>query len=268
MKLLNGAELAEFIKERHAQQVRSLRSSKIFPKLAIVRTNDETVVDIYMRLKASYGEDIGVTVEVHDIKQNEAQKTIGQLNHDSAVHGIIVQLPLPDKTQTDEILNTVDLDKDVDGLRSGSKFDAATPTAIIWLLNGYNIDLNGKQIVIVGQGRLVGKPLFRMLQSSGLKVEATDKNTKNLAEVIKTGDVVITATGQPGLIKSGMLKEGAVVVDAGASTDSNGVVGDVDLAVRQRQDLTITPPSGGVGPLTVCALFENVIRAARSNANS
>jgi methylenetetrahydrofolate dehydrogenase (NADP+)/methenyltetrahydrofolate cyclohydrolase len=262
MKLLNGQEIAEFIKERHAHQTRALVSQKIHPKLAIIRTNSEPVVDTYMRLKTSYGEDIGVAVDIHDINQADSPEVISQLNNDKTVHGIIVQLPLPSPAQTDEILNLVDPAKDVDGLGNNPKFDAATPTAIIWLLNGYNIDLSRNKIVIVGQGRLVGRPLLRLLEKSGLKPITADKNTDNLAEVVKQGDIVISATGQPGLITSEMLKDGAIVVDAGASTDSNGVVGDVAAEARSRDDLTITPESGGVGPLTVCALFENVIRAA------
>src|SRR5579862_1541187 len=134
MKLLNGTELAGFIKERHAKQVRALRADKIYPKLAIIRTNSDRVVDIYMRLKESYGEDIGVTVEVHDIGQTKAKDRIHQLNQDPNVYGIIVQLPLVDPTQTEEILDSVDPKKDVDGLNRNTTFDAATPTAIIWLL--------------------------------------------------------------------------------------------------------------------------------------
>lgn len=263
MKILNGQEIADFIKERHAHQVKALRSQKIHPKLAIIRTNSDKVVDVYMRLKTSYGEDIGISVDVHDIEQSASKTVIQKLNNDPNVHGIIVQLPIPDPSQTDEILNTVDSAKDVDGLADKPVFDAATPTAIIWLLNGYNIELRDKNIVIVGQGRLVGKPLLRLLNQSGFNAITADKNTDDLAKVVCQGDVVISATGIAGLIKSSMIKPDAVVVDAGASADTNGVVGDLDLDVRDRDDLTITPLSGGVGPLTVCALFENVLRAAR-----
>ena len=264
MKLLNGQQLAEFIKQRHASQVRSLINKGVTPKLAIVRTNSDTVVDIYMRLKTSYGEDIGAIVEVHDIKQEQAIPLINQLNQDESVHGIIVQLPIPDPTKTDKILNSVDPKKDVDGLGANPIFDAATPTAIIWLLNGYNIELKNKKILVVGQGRLVGRPLFRMLKKSNYDVTAADKKTADLAYAISQADIVVSATGQAGLITSGMLKPDAVVVDAGASTDNNGVVGDIAPDVRTRNNLTITPESGGVGPLTVCALFENLIRAAGS----
>lgn len=269
MRMLNGQEIAEFIKERQAAQVRALRQAhNIFPKLAIVRTNPAPVVDSYMRLKREYGEDILVDVEVHTIKQEEALELIKTLNADESVHGIIVQLPIPDPEQTTEILDAVDPAKDVDGLHSTPVLDAATPTAILWLLAGYNVELRGKNILIVGQGRLVGQPLARLMRASNLEVTTADRHTDDLPLLARNADVIISATGVPGLLKSDMIKPGAVVVDAGVATDKNGLVGDVAEDVRERDDLAITPVKGGVGPLTVCALFDNVIRAAQKVAVS
>lgn len=269
MKLLNGRELAEYIKERQAHEARSLKQSKLVkPKLAIVRTNPDPVVDSYMKLKQSYGEDIGVDVEVHTIKQEESRQLIGKLNLDPSVHGIIVQIPLPDPTETDEVLNLVLPEKDVDGLSAVPLYDPATPMAINWLLAGYNIDLRGKKIVIVGHGRLVGKPLAKLLESSGYEVVVADKKTQNLSEKTLQADVLISATGVAGLIKSDMVKSEVVIVDAGVATDSNGLVGDVDASVRELPNITITPEKGGVGPLTVTALFENVLRAARKSSEA
>ncbi|HUP26604.1 MAG TPA: bifunctional 5,10-methylenetetrahydrofolate dehydrogenase/5,10-methenyltetrahydrofolate cyclohydrolase [Candidatus Limnocylindrales bacterium] len=269
MKLLNGKELAGFIKERQAQQVRSLKqASNIVPRLAIIRTNPDPVVDTYMRLKSQYGEDIGVPVDVHTVLQPEALKRIEQLNTDPQVSGIIVQIPLPDPSQTDTILSAVTPQKDVDGLAANTIYDAPTPIAISWLLAGYNVELNGKRIVIVGHGRLVGSPLLKMWQASNYDVAVADKSTADLAALTLGADVVVTATGKPGLITSAMVKEGAVIVDAGVATDKNGLAGDVAPDLRQRPDITITPENGGVGPLTVCALFDNVIRAARAQAGN
>jgi methylenetetrahydrofolate dehydrogenase (NADP+)/methenyltetrahydrofolate cyclohydrolase len=263
MRILNGQEIADFIKERQAAQVRRLRQSlRVYPKLAIIRTNPAPVVDSYMKLKREYGADILIDVDVHTVPQNEAVALITKLNADPTVHGIVVQLPLPDPSQTAIILDAVDPRKDVDGLHSQPVLDAATPTAILWLLAGYNVELRGKNILVVGQGRLVGKPLTQMLRASGLTVQTADRTTDDLPVLTRSADVIISATGVPGLIKEDMIKIGAVVVDAGVATDKNGLVGDVDPAVRERSDLTITPPRGGVGPLTVCALFDNVIRAA------
>lgn len=265
MKLLNGSELAGFIKERQAKQVRGLvQAGGVTPKLAIIRTNPDPVVDSYMKLKQGYGQEIGVVVEVHTIEQSKAIAKIAELNNDDTVHGIIVQIPLPDKNQTTEVLNAVDASKDVDGLAESTNFDPATPMAVDWLLAGYNIELRGKHIVIVGHGRLVGKPLARIWRASGLEVEVADIKTENLSSMTKNADVVVCATGHPALITSDMIKPNAVVVDAGVATDKNGLIGDVAADVRELPDITITPEKGGVGPLTVCALFDNVIRSARS----
>ena len=265
MKLLNGRDIAEFIKERQLHQVRNLRQEYgINPKLAIIRTNPEPVVDSYMKLKQGYGEDVMVDVDVHVIKQAEALDVIARLNADPTVHGIIVQIPLPDVAQTDEILAAVLPEKDVDGLAPKSAYDPATPIAINWLLAGYNVELKGKKIVIVGQGRLVGKPLKHIWEMSGLEILSADRKTPDLETLVKDADIIVCATGVPGLITASMIRPDAVIVDAGVATDSNGLIGDVAPDVRELPHITITPEKGGVGPLTVCALFDNVIRAARA----
>lgn len=262
-KSLNGAELAEYIKERQAKDVRRLvQTNKTQPKLAIIRTNPDPVVDSYMRLKQNYGREIGVAVAVHTIEQSEALDRIKELNADDTIHGIIVQIPLPDPSKTKKILNTVDTRKDVDGLNDKTKFEPATPMAIDWLLAGYNVDLKGKKILIVGSGQLVGAPLAKLWKGQRLDVVSADRKTKNLSKLTLSADVIVCATGVPGLIKKDMVRADAVIVDAGVATDSNGLIGDVAPAVRALPDITITPEKGGVGPLTVCALFENVIRAA------
>ncbi len=266
MKLLNGADLADFIKERQARAVRGLRQAHdVAPKLAIVRTNPDPIVDSYMKLKQSYGEDIQIDVEVHSVEQAEALALIQRLNTDDSVHGIIVQIPLPDPSQTNEILDAVSPAKDVDGLATGTLFDPATPMAIGWLLAGYNVELRGKNIAVIGQGRLVGAPLTKIWQQCGYDVTPVDRNTENLAEIVTNADVLVSATGIAGLITADMVQPNAVIVDAGVATDSNGLVGDVAPDVRELPDITITPEKGGVGPLTVAALFENVITAARKH---
>jgi len=215
-----------------------------------------------VNLKQKYGEDIGVEVELHKVPQTDASKILNKLSIDESVHGIIVQLPLEDPSKTDEIVNLVDPKKDVDALGKDSKFDPATPMAILWLLNGYNIDLQTKRILLIGRGKLVGAPLERILKNSGYVVSVIDREIPDLAERTKEADVIITATGSPAILYPDMIKHGAVVVDAGVASEEGKTVGDLAPEVYQRDDLTITPEKGGVGPLTVCALFENVIRAA------
>lgn len=269
MKILNGAELAGFIKERQAKDVRRLRQAhQVEPRLAIIRTNPDPVVDSYMRLKQGYGDDIGITVDVHTIDQAQALDRIKELNQDESVHGIIVQIPLPDPSQTQEVLNAVSPDKDVDGLNADTRFEPATPLAIEWLLVGYNIDLRDKKVLVIGTGRLVGAPLVKLWQSQGHHVTVADRRTKDLKPLTSEADVIVCATGVPGLVTKSMVKPDAVIVDAGVATDKNGLIGDVAPEVRELPNITITPEKGGVGPLTVCALFENVIRSATKSASS
>lgn len=269
MRLLNGRELAGFIKERQAKQVRSIRQQfGIEPKLAIVTTaEDNHVIETYMNMKKRYGADILIDVDIHKVHQKDVKTLLNKLSKDKDIHAIIVQLPLEDPTETDEILQMVPAHKDVDGLGENPNFDPATALAIMWLLSGYNIELNGKKVVLVGKGKLVGAPLEQLLLASGITPTIVDKKTKNPKEVCLAADVIVTATGVHGLIKPDMLKHGAVVVDAGVASEGGKTVGDVAPEVYdKRDDLTITPVKGGVGPLTVCALFENVIRAAERAA--
>ena len=265
MKVLNGRELSGYIKERQAKDVRSLRQSKnVFPVLAIVQTIDDPVIDTYIRLKQSYGGDILIEVQHHKVPQEMAEQTIEQLNLDPTVHGVIVQLPLAEPSETQRLVDLVAPEKDVDALGSRAIYDPATPLAISWLLAGYNVELDHKKITIVGNGRLVGAPLARMWRSSGYDVTVVDRSTEDVTNLIKQSDVIVTAAGAPGVITSDMLQPGAVVVDAATASEDGKIVGDVAADVRERHDLVITPEKGGVGPLTVCALFDNVIRAARN----
>jgi methylenetetrahydrofolate dehydrogenase (NADP+)/methenyltetrahydrofolate cyclohydrolase len=269
MKELNGSELAGYIKERQAKAVRGLRQANhIQPKLAIVQTKDDPVINTYVRLKKNYGADILVDVDVYAIDQSLAKQTIEKLNNDDTVHGIIVQLPLYDTSETDEILNLVRQDKDVDALGKSPDFDPATPMAIMWLLAGYDVRLEDKLIVLVGQGKLVGAPLYKQLSEAGYDVVVADRNTERLADVIMQADIIITATGSPAIIYPDMLKRGAVVVDAGVASEDGKTVGDLHPTVYERDDLILTPTKGGVGPLTVCALFENVITASRRTVDN
>lgn len=262
MKQLIGSELAGFIKERQAKQMRQLLANKKHPKLAIVASSNNPTIATYINLKKKYGADIGILVEDYFVKDEQLVKTIASLNADNTVTGIIVQLPLNDSAKTDEILALVDINKDVDGLAPNSLYDPATPMAINWLLSGYNIDLKAKNIVIVGNGKLVGAPLNKMWQASGLNCQVLDKQTDNKDSIIVQADVVVTAVGKPGIITSNIIKTGAVLIDAGVASEKGVLKGDVADDVYDRDDIIITPKKGGVGPLTVCALFDNVIRAS------
>lgn len=265
MKSLNGSDLAGFIKERQAAQVRALRQAyDIQPKLAILQCKDDPVINTYVRLKKSYGADIQVDVDTYMVGQDELPELIARLNADDSVHGIIIQLPLTDPSQTDAIVDMVVPAKDVDALGKAATMDPATPMAIMWLLAGYNVELRGKEILLIGRGKLVGAPLEKILAASGHTVTVADRATDNLAELTRAADIIITAAGSPAILFPDMVKQKAVVVDAGVASEDGKTVGDVAPELYERDDLTITPAKGGVGPLTVCALFDNVIRAARA----
>lgn len=256
MKELNGRELADYVKARQAHQVKALRSRKKWAKLAIFYDNDSPVITKYMSLKQSYGEDIGVAVDIIKLTASDAEEKLRAAAEDDTVTGIIVQLPLAECDM--KILDLIPLKKDVDGLRGES--DTATAVAIHWLLTSYGVELSEKKIAIVGRGKLVGAPLERMWRESNYDVTVFTKGS-NLDELINY-DVIVAATGVPGLIKSRMLKMGAVVVDAGTASEGGVIKGDLDDEARERDDLTLTPKIGGVGPLTVTMLFEHVLQAA------
>ncbi len=267
MKILNGSVLAGFIKERQLHQVRALRqSAKIIPKLVIIKTGNNPVIDTYVCLKKNYGEDIFVEVDVFTPDEENLIEQIKKLNSDKSIHGIIVQLPLNNPSLTDEAVNAIDPFKDVDGLGKQGSFTSATAMAINWLLVGYNIELYDKKIAIVGNGRLVGAPLYKLWKSSGFNVSVYDDKTKDLKKAISSSEIIVTATGVPGLITNEMIEKNAIVVDAGTASEHGKILGDLADEVRQRSDLTVTPEKGGVGPLTVAALFDNVITAAQNTA--
>lgn len=273
-RILDGKELAGFVKERQAHVVKMLRSQKKYPCLVIIRDSDNPVITKYVNLKIQYGEDIGI--KVIDAKVNsteEAIEAVKRYNADETVSGIIVQLPLIEKERTEEVVNLIAPEKDVDGLANYDEreseriFDSATATAINWLLAGHNIELKDKKIAIVGRGKLVGAPLIRMWRNSGFDIEVFHRGSD--FSILKNYDVVVTATGNPHLIESDMIKTDAVVVDAGTASEGGHLVGDINEEIRKREDLkAITPKFGGVGPLTVSVLFDDVLRACENNAKA
>lgn len=268
-RILNGSELAGYIKERQARQVRALRQAHgVFPRLAILKsTGASPVIDAYVRMKRRYGDDILIETEVLVCDVAAMPAEIERLNTDSTVHGIIVQLPLDDPGRTDEIVNIVAPEKDVDGLGKRAVFVSATAEAVSWLLAGYGVELAHKKIVIVGNGRLVGAPLAALWRGSGYDVTVLDSAHPDITSVLRESQVIVSAAGVPRLITAPMVPIGAVVVDAGTTSESGVIVGDVAADVRERDDLTITPEKGGVGPLTIAALFDHVIQAAQKVAS-
>ena len=264
VKILDGRELAGFIKERQATQVRGLPQvggASRRPCLLIVRDSDNPVIVKYVQLKKRYGEDIGVSViDYKAANADDIRARILAANEDAEIDGIILQLPIMEKDLTEELTGLIAASKDVDGLSSNGDYDSATATAILWLLSGYGVELPSAHIALVGRGKLVGAPLFKMFTESGYAVEMFHRGSE--LSRLKDFDIIISATGQPGLIVNEYVSAGAVVVDAGTANEDGVIRGDVADEVRERTDLkAITPVIGGVGPLTITCLFDHVLQA-------
>jgi len=269
VKELNGKDLTDYIKQRQEKQGRRLRAEGVTPRLAVVMTTDNPVINSYVKMKRRYGRDIGVEVDIQKVDQKDLKATIIDNNQNPDVHAMIIQLPLADESETNEALALVAPEKDVDGLGENPDFEPATATAILWLLSGYNVDFKGKKIAVIGQGRLVGEPLTKMLESGGNDVLKVDEHTENPAEKVAECQIIVTATGVAGLVKNDWIGKDAVIVDAGTAGEGGKVVGDVSDEVRARDDIkALTPLKGGVGPLTVSALFENTLQAASINTKT
>ena len=258
-KILDGRELAGFIKERQAHEVAGMSKK---PTLLIIRDSDNPVITKYVNLKIKYGEDIGAKVIDYKAKDSaDIAAKIKSANQNPEINGIILQLPILEKDKTNELTNLIAPAKDVDGLGEHPGYDSATATAILWLLAGYDIDLKTKKIALVGRGKLVGAPLYKIFQNSNYDVELFHRGS-DLTK-LQDYDIIITATGVPGLILDDYVKSGAILVDAGTASEDGVLKGDLENAVRTRNDLTaITPEKGGVGPLTITCLFDHLIQAS------
>lgn len=248
MKLLDGAELAGYITERQAKQVRGLKQAMhIYPKLAVVFEGDDAAARTYIQKLQAYGADIEVDVDIYDAENGRIEEIVNMLSNDGAVHGVVVP---GDGSGAPGA-------KDVAGLSPESTFDAAVPMAVFWLLAGYAIDLPGKDIAVVGGSTPAGETLLGVLQASGATARVVADNSE-----LTEADIVLVAQAGQGSVEASLLKEGAVVVDASDS----GTVLAADIYARP--DGAATPEGAGLGGLAIAALFDNVLRAARQAASS
>lgn len=245
-------------------RVKELSDRGIVPALAVILVGHDPQSELYVAsIKQRRASELGIDFKIHRLDENVDQesltKAITDLNNQSEVNGIIVQLPLPSNLNTDAILNSIDPGKDVDGLHQDSPYLSPTVSAILELIEGYDLTLADKKIVIVGKGRLVGAPLLKELQKLKLQVEAVDDQVEDLAKITVQADILVSATGKPNLIQPQMVKEGAVVID---------VDQDVNYEAVGPKTAYITPQRGGVGPLTVAFLLQNVIEATLAQATT
>lgn len=272
MIILDGKKLAEtkveYLKER-------VQSASFLPSLLIVRVGEDSASDIYVAKKVEFGELIGAKVEVKHLNEKvtveEIISEIEKANQDKSITGIIVQLPLPENIDKEKVINAIDPKKDVDGLTAknlwrlmndGSGIIPATARAVDLILTENNIDVSGKHIVIVGDSILVGKPMAIHFLNRDATVTICHDKTRNLPEFTKQAHILISAVGKPNLINNFHVSDGQVVIDVGISRLDNGkVVGDVDFDSVKGIVSAITPVPGGIGPLTVFSLFENLLIA-------
>jgi len=264
-KILYGAPVREKIKEILVERIKKLKRS---PVLVIVQVGDREDSNVYIRNKIKFGEEIGAKVilknfkieRLNDYKKIEEDliKEIEKLNKDENIDGIIVQLPLPENLDTEKIINTVLVEKDTDGLVS-EKIVSATARGVMTLLEFYEIELKNKKVAVIGQGILAGIPIAIEMEKKGAEVFRCDINTKNIPEIAKDCDILISAVGKPGLITKEFINERQVVVDVGTSKMGDKLVGDINFEEVEPLVYAITPVPGGIGPLTVCSLFQNLL---------
>ncbi|MFA6270165.1 MAG: bifunctional 5,10-methylenetetrahydrofolate dehydrogenase/5,10-methenyltetrahydrofolate cyclohydrolase [Candidatus Paceibacterota bacterium] len=278
-KILYGAPVKEKIKAELIERIKKLKKT---PVLAIVQVGDREDSNVYIRQKQKFGEEIGVKIQYVKITPSERYqkdeevilKEIKKLNEDENINGIIVQLPLPENIDTQKIINLVDIKKDADGLSSLSILMPATARGVMALLDFYKIETKGKKIAVVGQGILAGQPIGNELEKRGAEVCRCDILTSNIPEIARDCDILISAVGKADLITKEFVNKEQVVIDVGINRTSppaplldagegrnekSQLVGDVNFAEVEPRVSAITPVPGGVGPLTVVCLFQNLI---------
>ncbi len=277
MILLDGKKVADEILEKLKTEVAGFPGK---PGLAVILVGNDAPSLAYVKQKGKVAEHVGVIFHLHHLSEKTDEVSllalIHKLNQDPSVSGILVQLPLPSSIAQISVIEAIDPRKDVDGfhplnlgrlLLGEPCLASATPAGIIELMNYYKIALKGKRVVIVGRSNIVGKPLSVFLMNHGATVTVCHRDTEDLAAFTKVGDIIIVAVGQPGLLKGDMVKEGAVVIDAGWGRVEGAVVGDVDFQSVSKKVSYITPVPGGVGPMTVAVLIRQTVEAYKQQHN-
>jgi methylenetetrahydrofolate dehydrogenase (NADP+)/methenyltetrahydrofolate cyclohydrolase len=278
MTLIDGKALSNEIQENIKKECDELKKDGIVPGLAVILVGNDPASHTYVSMKEKACEKVGYYSIVHKmpdtITQDEIIGTIEMINNNPRIDGILVQLPLPKHIDTNKILEVIDPAKDVDGfhpynvgrmVENLDSFAACTPIGVMEMFKKYNIDLQGKDVCVVGASNIVGKPMAALLLNANATVTVTHIYTKDLSSHTKKADIVIVGVGVPKLIKADMIKEGAIVIDIGINRLEDGsLVGDVDFEAVAPKCSYITPVPGGVGPMTIAMLLQNTLKAAKS----
>ena len=274
-RIIDCRSVAEGIKKEVSERVSEFVNRFGYaPKLAVLHSGRDEPSNIYLKMKEKAAREAGIMIEKHTVsgRTENVVETISKLNEDTSVHGILVQLPLPEGINRKRVAEVISPQKDVDGfspenlgrvLAGMDGFAPCTPLGIMRILDKNGIELESRNVVIVNHSSLIGKPLAMMMLNRNATVSVCHAYTKDLAEYTEKADILVSATGIPGLIRGDMVKEGSVVIDAGISKKDGKVRGDVDEGVRDKAS-HITPVPGGVGPMTVAMLLSNTLEAARS----
>lgn len=282
-KIIDGKKVAQDTRAEIAEGVENLKTETgIIPGLAAVLVGDDPASQIYVRNKRKACENVGIYSEEHTLPsettEEELLELVNKLNNDDKIHGILVQLPLPDQINETNILRTVSPLKDVDGfhpenvgrlVEGNPRFISCTPFGIIKMLDYYNIEIKGKEAVIVGRSNIVGKPVSLLLLHRHATVTICHSRTRDLEEVTRRADILVAAIGRANFITEDMVNEGVVVIDVGINRNEEGkLTGDVDFDRVKEKASYITPVPGGVGPMTITMLLWNTLESARLSAAS
>ena len=276
--LIDGKELAKKTRQNLKIDCDNLKSKGIIPKLAVIMVGDNPASKVYVKNKSKACEEVGIEYEEFLLDEKITQKDlislIEQLNEREDVTGILLQSPIPAHLDINEAFRTISPKKDVDGFHpvnvgkltlGQDTFVSCTPYGVIKMFEEYNINLEGKNVVIIGRSNIVGKPLIQCCLNKNATVTVCHSRTKDLAEYTKRADIVIVAIGRAEFLKEDMVKDGVVVIDVGINRGEDGkLCGDVDFKNVSKKASYITPVPGGVGPMTIAMLMNNVIKAAKN----
>jgi methylenetetrahydrofolate dehydrogenase (NADP+) / methenyltetrahydrofolate cyclohydrolase len=275
--IIDGKAVAAGVRARVAEDVKAYADSRDghVPGLATVLVGDDPASHVYVGNKRKQTEEVGMRSIHHGLdastSQEELLALVGELNVDEGVHGILVQLPLPDGIDQDAVIAAIDPAKDVDGLTAGSAGLLAqgrpglvpcTPQGVMELLAGAGVEVQGSEAVVVGRSILVGRPMVSLLLNANATVTVCHSRTRDLAEACRRADILVAAVGSPRLVQGDWVKPGAAVIDVGMNRTDDGLVGDVDFEAAKEVAGAITPVPGGVGPMTIAMLLSNTLRAA------
>ena len=272
-KIIDGKKISADIKEEIRVEVSALKEQGREVTLAVVLVGEDPASQVYVRNKKKACEFVGIRSLSYELPASTTQEEllllVEKLNRDDSVNGILVQLPLPGHIDEDEVIRAIDPKKDVDGFHPMSVgalsigqpgYVSCTPAGIIQLLKRSDIELDGKNCVIIGRSNIVGKPMAMLMLRENATVTVTHSHTKNLKEITRAADILIVAIGKTKFITADYVKEGAVVIDVGMDRDENGkLCGDVDFDSVEKVAQAITPVPGGVGPMTIAMLMKNCL---------